>query len=184
MVNEQGVQDNGTFSVSFDPSYQELVLHRVQLHRNGRVINQLGPSALKIIHPEEALAEDIYNGDQSATLFLKDLRIPYSLHQTHYFEVHLPEKWDVQNRSNTIKKDCFEYDFRQRVEDRTISFKYELVTLRSEVAPDQVAGYLKQLEEMNDDLRVTTFPDLASLCVCIQEGKGYVHSLTRGDEYL
>jgi len=75
MVNEHGVQECGTLSFTFDPSYQELVLHRIQLHRDGQVINKLERSALNIIQPEKELDWDIYSGDHSVTLFLEDLRV-------------------------------------------------------------------------------------------------------------
>ena len=75
MVNEQGVQDSGTLRFTFDPSYQKLILHRIQLHRAGQVINQLKRSALNVIQPEDGLDWDIYSGDHSATLFLEDLRV-------------------------------------------------------------------------------------------------------------
>lgn len=75
MVNERGVQENGTLSFSFDPSYQELILHRVLVHRDSKSINQLDRSELKIIQPEENLAWNVYSGEHSATLFIKDLRV-------------------------------------------------------------------------------------------------------------
>ena len=75
MVNEHGVQECGTLSFMFDPSYQELAVHRIQLHRDGQVINKLERSALNIIQPEKELDWDIYSGDHAVTLFLEDLRV-------------------------------------------------------------------------------------------------------------
>lgn len=41
MENETGVQDSGSLTFYFDPSYQELILHQVQIHRGGQVLNRL-----------------------------------------------------------------------------------------------------------------------------------------------
>ena len=35
MENQTGVQDCGRLSFGFDPAFQELLLHRVQIHRDG-----------------------------------------------------------------------------------------------------------------------------------------------------
>ena len=37
MENETGVQDYGNLSFGFDPSFQELSLHSVRIHRGGFV---------------------------------------------------------------------------------------------------------------------------------------------------
>lgn len=74
IVNEQGVQDNGTLSISFDPSYQELILHRIDLVRQGAVVDQLDLDTVRVTQPENELSRDLYTGDHLATIFLNDLR--------------------------------------------------------------------------------------------------------------
>jgi len=75
MENETGVQDSGNLSFYFDPSYQQLALHRVQIHRAGQVLDRLDLSKLKVIQPERGLGADIFTGDNTALLFVEDLRV-------------------------------------------------------------------------------------------------------------
>jgi len=75
MENENGVQDSGSLSFSFDPNFQELWLHRVVIHRDGKVIDRLDPSKVRIIQPEPDLDGHTFTGRQKAVLFVEDLRV-------------------------------------------------------------------------------------------------------------
>ncbi len=74
MENQTGVQDSGSLSFGFDPSFQELLLHRVQIHRDGKVLERLDRSKVRIIQPEPDLDGHLFTGRQTAVLFLEDLR--------------------------------------------------------------------------------------------------------------
>jgi hypothetical protein len=75
MWNETGVQDSGNLSFYFDPNYQKLVLHRVQIHRNGQVLDRLDRTKIKLVQREAGLGLHIYTGRQTALLFVEDLRV-------------------------------------------------------------------------------------------------------------
>jgi hypothetical protein len=75
MENETGVQDSGSLSLSFDPSYQELILHRIQIHRGGQVLDRLEPAKIKIIQPEPGLDDHLFTGRKNALIFIEDLRV-------------------------------------------------------------------------------------------------------------
>lgn len=75
MENETGVQDYGNLSFSFDPSFQELVLHTVQIHRGGRVLNRLEEKKLKVIQPESGFRSHLLTGRLTALLLIEDLRV-------------------------------------------------------------------------------------------------------------
>lgn len=75
MENEAGVQDSGSLRFSFDPNFQELLLHRVVIHRDGKSIDGLDSSKLRIIQPESGLDGHVINGRQTALLFVEDLRV-------------------------------------------------------------------------------------------------------------
>src|SRR5262245_38056106 len=62
MENETGVQDSGSLSFHFDPSYQELILHQVHIHRGGQLLNRLDRSKIKTIQPEPALDGHMLTG--------------------------------------------------------------------------------------------------------------------------
>ena len=75
MQNETGVQDSGNLSFEFDPSYQELILHHVRIHRNGQVLPRLDKSKIRMIQPESQLNGHVFTGEQTAVLFVEDLRV-------------------------------------------------------------------------------------------------------------
>ncbi|MGN6493991.1 MAG: DUF3857 domain-containing transglutaminase family protein [Agriterribacter sp.] len=74
IVSEAGIQNASKISVSFDPSYQTLYFHTMQVIRGNNVINQLDLSKMKIIQQEEELDRFIYNGSLKAVRFLEDVR--------------------------------------------------------------------------------------------------------------
>lgn len=75
MRNEAGVQDSGNLTVSFDPNYQQLFLHRVQIHRNGQALNRLDKSKIKVTQPESGLGDHLFTGRKTAVVFVEDLRV-------------------------------------------------------------------------------------------------------------
>jgi hypothetical protein len=75
MENETGVQDSGSLTFEFDPSYQELLLHRVQIQREGTTLERLDPSKVRLIQPEPDLEGHVLTGWQTAVLFVEDLRV-------------------------------------------------------------------------------------------------------------
>ena len=75
MENEAGVQDSGSLRFSFNPAFQELCLHRVEIHRGGKTIDRLNRSKVRLIQPEPGLSEHMFTGRQTAVLFVEDLRV-------------------------------------------------------------------------------------------------------------
>ncbi|MCK7558746.1 DUF3857 domain-containing protein [Chitinophaga sedimenti] len=74
IVSEAGVQNGAEISVEFRPAYEKLYFHKVQLRRNGQVINILTPSKFKFLQQEKDLAQFIYRGTGTALLFPEDVR--------------------------------------------------------------------------------------------------------------
>jgi len=74
IISEAGVQNRSQISVDFDPSYQKLVFHTIQIIRNGQTINRLDLSKIKTIQPESGLDNFIYDGSKQAILFVDDVR--------------------------------------------------------------------------------------------------------------
>jgi transglutaminase-like putative cysteine protease len=83
MENQTGVQDSGSLSFGFDPSFQELLLHRVQIHRDGKALERLDRSKVRIIQPEPDLDGHVFTGRQTAVLFVEDLRIGDALEYSY-----------------------------------------------------------------------------------------------------
>ena len=74
IVTEAGIQNGSQVSVSFDPSYQRLFFHTIQIVRDGQAINKLDLKKIKTVRQETDLGRSIYNGTVTAVLFLEDVR--------------------------------------------------------------------------------------------------------------
>lgn len=69
-----GVQNGSEISISYDPSYQQLVFHKLIIWRNESRINKLDKNKFKIIQKEKELSRFIYSGLHTAYLILDDIR--------------------------------------------------------------------------------------------------------------
>lgn len=74
LETETGVQNASQVSVSYDPSYEQVIFHYIRIIRAGKVINALRPNGFKILHQEKDIYKSIYNGGLTAMLFLEDVR--------------------------------------------------------------------------------------------------------------
>lgn len=74
-LSASGVENNSRLSFSFDPSYQQLILHKIVVHRGNEVLDQLNPAKFHVIQQEKELDRLIYNGAKTALLFLEDVRV-------------------------------------------------------------------------------------------------------------
>lgn len=74
-LSSAGVEANSRLSFVFDPSYQQLVIHKIVIHRGDQVLNQLESDRIRVIQQEKELDRLIYNGAKTALLFLEDVRV-------------------------------------------------------------------------------------------------------------
>ena len=75
ITTETGVEKGANLAFSFDPSFEKLFIHQIEIHRNGQVLNRLDTGKFKIIQQETDLDRQIYNGRLSAVLFVEDVRV-------------------------------------------------------------------------------------------------------------
>jgi len=75
ITNEAGLQSNSQVNIEFDATYQRLALHSIVVRRGTEVLNRLTRDAVKIIQRERGLDEHVYDGRNSAIVFLTDLRV-------------------------------------------------------------------------------------------------------------
>ena len=73
--SSEAVAEHSQVRISFAPEHETLQLHRVKLHRDGKEIEALIPEQVKVIQREEKLEENIYEGELTAVVFLKDVRV-------------------------------------------------------------------------------------------------------------
>jgi uncharacterized protein DUF3857/uncharacterized protein DUF2569 len=74
-LNQNGVESAANIEIEFDPSYQTLTLHSVDLVRAGRVIHKLATAKVRVIQRESELEARIFDGMKSANMFLDDVRV-------------------------------------------------------------------------------------------------------------
>lgn len=70
-----GVEQVANLSISFDPSYQALTLHAINVIRSGKVIPKLAGAKVQVLQRETELDYLIYDGSQTASVLLDDIRI-------------------------------------------------------------------------------------------------------------
>lgn len=74
ILSEAGVQNSSEISIKFDPSYEQLIFHNIQVIRDTENFDKLQPNKIKIIQQETELEKHIYDQSLSAILLLEDVR--------------------------------------------------------------------------------------------------------------
>jgi transglutaminase-like putative cysteine protease len=74
IVNDVGVQNASEIEITYDPSYESLSVHFINVIRNGLVIQKLNLKDIKTLQRETDLENRIYDGRLSAYINLKDIR--------------------------------------------------------------------------------------------------------------
>ena len=74
VFNAEGIQSLSDISIEFDPTFQKLTFHRVDLIRDGERINKLSLSEIKTYQRETSLERSLYDGALSAVINLSDVR--------------------------------------------------------------------------------------------------------------
>ena len=62
-------------SVNFDPGYQRLTFHTLNVIRGGKVLGRLGSTRIQVLQRETELEYLIYDGSMTASTMLDDVRI-------------------------------------------------------------------------------------------------------------
>ena len=74
IISEAGVQNGSEISIKFDPSYEQLIFHNIQVIRVNEVFDKLQREKIKVIQQETELDRHIYDQSLSAILLLEDIR--------------------------------------------------------------------------------------------------------------
>ena len=70
-----GLQDASEIEIGFDPTFERLVIHHARVRRDGRTVWSFSPGEVRVIEAEEDLEARLYNGELTATIFVKGLRV-------------------------------------------------------------------------------------------------------------
>lgn len=74
-TNDGGLGSISHVDLSFNPAFQKLTLHFVNVHRGAQVSRRLARSAVKVLQRERDLEYRILDGTLTANLFLEDVRV-------------------------------------------------------------------------------------------------------------
>ena len=74
VLSPSGVRNASELELDFDPSFERLVIHHVDIIRGGARINALEPDEIRVIEKEDESENRIYDGERTALLFLRDVR--------------------------------------------------------------------------------------------------------------
>jgi len=74
VLSPSGVQNASELELDFDPSFERLVIHHVDVVRGNLRIDSLEPDAIRVIEKEDDSDNRIYDGERTALLFVKDVR--------------------------------------------------------------------------------------------------------------
>lgn len=75
IVNQNGLDGSSQITISFDPNYQTLTFHRLQLIREGRLIDKIHTAKYSVFQREQEMEKLIYDGRLSANIILDDVRV-------------------------------------------------------------------------------------------------------------
>ncbi|WP_374562532.1 DUF3857 domain-containing protein [Ideonella sp.] len=75
-INETaGLEAGAQLQIEFDPSYQKLTLHKLELWRNGQRIDKLDARQVKLLQRESQLERQMVDGRSTASVVLSDVRV-------------------------------------------------------------------------------------------------------------
>ncbi len=85
-----GVDRAGNIAIAFEPTYQKLTLHTINLVRDGRVIDKLGSARIQVLQRETELEYRIYDGRKTVNVDLDDLRVGDIVEYSYSVSGHNP----------------------------------------------------------------------------------------------
>jgi hypothetical protein len=74
VLNAGGAESAAHITIDFDPTYQTLTLHALNLYREGRAQDRLVASQIKVLQRETELEYRVYDGSKTVDVVLHDVR--------------------------------------------------------------------------------------------------------------
>jgi len=75
VVSEQGLSFASSVDLSFDPSFQKIIVHSLNIIRNGKAINKMDVRKFELIRREEEMDRVVYDKTLNAVYNLPDVRV-------------------------------------------------------------------------------------------------------------
>jgi len=105
-MNATGVGEVSRIAIDFDPDYETVILHKVVVHRGGKVSDRLRRSRMSVIQRESELEYQVYSGTKTLNIFVEDVRPGDSVEYSYtvngrnpvlagHFSRYLDLRWQV-----------------------------------------------------------------------------------------
>jgi len=75
VMNPQGLDDLSQIDLYFHPEYEQIVLHSLIVHRDGKDIDKASTARVSLLEREDKRDDLIYNGEKNYNLVLDDVRV-------------------------------------------------------------------------------------------------------------
>ncbi len=75
ILNNEGIQEMSDINAVFDPAYQTIAFHKIQVIRNGEKIDKLQNATINTFQRETNLERSLYDGSLTAVINLSDIRV-------------------------------------------------------------------------------------------------------------
>ncbi|MDB5675831.1 MAG: hypothetical protein JWM65_2813 [Sphingomonas bacterium] len=74
-VDRQGLESAAQNKITVDPAYQRLIIHRIAVWRDGRMIDQTARAEIDLLRRESDLDDGVITGERTALIRLADVRV-------------------------------------------------------------------------------------------------------------
>ncbi|MBW8846688.1 MAG: DUF3857 domain-containing protein [Burkholderiales bacterium] len=95
-VNERGVEEAANVQIRFDPSYQTLTIHRIEVRRAGKTVFSVPAGSVKLLQREASLESLVFDGRLTAHVALQDVRVGDVVETVYSRQGHNPVFGDHQ----------------------------------------------------------------------------------------
>ncbi|MGH2612967.1 MAG: DUF3857 domain-containing protein, partial [Rhabdochlamydiaceae bacterium] len=109
-LTQRGVDSLSQLRFYFDPSYEQLIIHKIQVYRDGEWSDRMQTSTSKILQREQQLESGLYNGDLCLVYFLDDIRVGDIVEdacsfkgENPIFSSHFTRIFSLQGKASTEK---------------------------------------------------------------------------------
>ncbi len=114
ITSTEGLEKASQLAFDFDPDYETLTIHKVQVWRDGKPLDRLEPQELRVFQREADLERFLYSGTRTAYLILPDIRVGDVLEYSYsvsgnnpvmggrYSDV-MPLEWDVPIERSSLR---------------------------------------------------------------------------------
>lgn len=75
VVNQKGIRDVSQISITFDPTFQKLKLHKVNISRDNELIDKLKSARISVLQREKDLEAQLYDGRKTLHIILDDIQV-------------------------------------------------------------------------------------------------------------